>query len=98
MTENEIAYKIIGIALDSHKKLDPGLLESVYEKALAYDLMESGLVVKTQIPMPLIYKEIKQDIGYRLDLIVEHKVIIEVKSVENLAPDHLAQTLTYIRL
>lgn len=98
MTENEIAYKIIGIALDLHKNLGPGLLESVYEKALVYDLMESGLVVKTQVPMPLIYKEIKQDIGYRLDLIVEDKVIIEVKSVENLAPVHFAQTLTYLRL
>lgn len=98
MTENEISYKVIGIAIELHKVLGPGLLESVYEKALAYDLQEAGLEVKTQVPMPLIYKEIKQDVGYRLDLLVENKVIIELKSVENLAPVHYAQTLTYLKL
>jgi|SRR5699024_1923037 len=98
MTENEISYKIIGIAIELHKTLGPGLLESVYEKALAYDLREAGLEVKTQVSMPLIYKEIKQDVGYRLDLLVENKVIIELKSVENLAPVHYAQTLTYLKL
>src|SRR5699024_11619385 len=98
MTENEISYKIIGIAIELHKTLGPGLLESVYEKALAYDLREAGLEVKTQVSMPLIYKEIKQDVGYRLDLLVENKVIIELKSVENLAPVHYAQTLTYLKI
>lgn len=98
MTENEISYKIIGIAIELHKSLGPGLLESVYEKALAYDLKEAGLKVKTQVPMPLIYKDIQQDIGYRLDILVENKVIIELKSVELLAPVHFAQTLTYLKL
>lgn len=98
MNENEISYKVIGCAIELHKTLGPGLLESVYETTLAYDLREAGLEVKTQIPMPLVYKEVKQDVGYRLDLLIEGKVIIEVKSVENLAPVHFAQTLTYLKL
>ena len=98
MSENEISYKIIGAAMELHKALCPGLLESVYENALAYDLRELGFDVQTQLPMPLVYKEVKQDVGYRIDLLVEDKVIIEVKSVENLAPVHFAQTLTYLKL
>jgi GxxExxY protein len=98
MTENEISYKIIGAAIKLHQAVGPGLLESVYENALAYDLIELGLFVQQQIAMPFIYKEIKQDIGYRLDLIVERKVIIEIKAIENLAPVHYAQTLTYLKL
>ncbi len=84
--------------MELHKALGPGLLESVYEHALAYDLAELGLDVKTQVPMPLVYKEIKQDVGYRIDLLVENKVIVEIKSVENLAPVHFSQTLTYLKL
>lgn len=98
MTENELSYRIIGTALEIHKTLGSGLLESAYEAALAFDLRQQGLFVKTQAPMPFVYKEVKQDIGYRLDLIVENKVIVEVKSVENLAPVHFAQTLTYLKL
>lgn len=98
MTENEISYKIIGAAIELHKIVGPGLLESAYENALAYDLKELGLDVKQQFSMPFIYKDVKQDIGYRIDLIVENKVIIEIKSVENLAPVHFAQTLTYLKL
>lgn len=98
MNENEISYKIIGAAMEMHKILGPGLLESVYENALAYDLKELGLEVKTQVPMPLVYKEVKQDIGYRIDLLVENSVIVEIKSVETLAPVHYAQTLTYLKL
>jgi GxxExxY protein len=98
MTENEISYKIIGAAIKLHQAVGPGLLESVYENALAYDLIELGLFVQQQLAMPFIYKEIKQDIGYRLDLIVERKVIIEIKAIENLAPVHYAQTLTYLKL
>lgn len=98
MTENEISYKVIGCAIELHKSLGPGLLESVYETTLAYDLREAGLEVRTQIAMPLVYKEIKQDVGYRLDMLIEGKVIVEVKSVENLAPVHFAQTLTYLKL
>lgn len=96
--ENKISNKIIGSAIEIHKNLGPGLLESAYENALAYDLIEVGLNVQQQKAMPFIYKEIKLDVGYRVDLIVENKVIIEVKSVEQLAPVHFAQTLTYLKL
>jgi GxxExxY protein len=96
--ENELSFKIIGCALDLHKELGPGLLESAYQAALAYDLKKIGLNVETQVPMPFVYKEVKQDVGYRLDLVVEKKVIIEIKSVELLAPVHFAQTLTYLKL
>ncbi|MDQ2180690.1 MULTISPECIES: GxxExxY protein [Marinifilum] len=98
MTENEISYQIIGRAIELHKTVGPGLLESAYEHALAFDLNEIGLKVKTQVPMPFIYKEVKQDIGYRLDLLVEEKVIVEIKAVENLLPVHFAQLLTYLKL
>jgi GxxExxY protein len=98
MTENEISNKVIGVAIDLHKKLGPGLLESVYENALAYDLKEIGFKVIQQNPMPFEYKKIKLDVGYRLDLLIENKVIIEIKSVEALAPVHYAQLLTYLKL
>lgn len=98
MHENIISYNIIGIAIELHKNIGTGLLESVYERALAFDLEESGFQVKQQAPMPFIYKDIKQDVGYRIDLIVNEKVIVEVKSIEALAPVHFAQTLTYLRL
>lgn len=98
MNENEISYKIIGAALEIHKNIGPGLLESAYENALFYELDEMGLEVKQQVPMPFIYKGVKQDVGYRIDLMVNNKVIIEIKSVENLAPVHYAQTLTYLKL
>lgn len=81
-----------------HSALGPGLLESAYESALAFDLSEMGLNVRTQVAMPLVYKEVKLDVGYRLDLIVENKVIVEIKSVETLAPVHFSQTLTYLKL
>jgi len=98
MTENELSYQIIGTALELHKNIGPGLLESVYENALAYDLKELGLEVKQQIAMPFFYKEIKMDVGYRIDLLVENKLIIEIKAVENLSPVYFAQVLTYIKL
>jgi GxxExxY protein len=98
MTENEISYKIIGIALELHKSIGPGLLESVYEHALYYDLKQAGLNVACQVPMPFLYKEVKMEVGYRIDIIVEGKVLIEVKSVDALAPVHFAQTLTYLKL
>ena len=98
MTENEISYKIIGAAIEIHKNIGPGLLESAYESALSFDLREMGFDIKQQYPMPFVYKDVKQDIGYRIDVIVNNKVIIEVKSIESLAPVHYAQTLTYLRL
>ena len=98
MTENEIATKILEVAFVLHKSLGPGLLESVYERTLEFDLIEAGLVVQSQLGVPLAYKEIKFETGYRLDLLVEDKVIIEVKAIEVLAPVHFAQTLTYLKL
>ena len=98
MIENEISYAIIGIAIELHKSLGPGLLESAYEKALAFDLREKGFTVKEQVAMPFIYKDVKQELGYRIDLLVEDKVLIELKSVEQLNPVHFAQTLTYLKL
>lgn len=98
MTENEISHEIIGAALDLHGHLGPGLLESAYECALMFELIQRGLDVRCQVPMPLMYKSVKLDQGYRLDLLVEDKVIVELKSVEFLAPVHYAQLLTYLRL
>lgn len=98
MDENDISYKIIGAAIEIHKDIGPGLLESAYENALAYDLRTLGFQVKQQVAMPFIYKEVKQEIGYRLDIVINNKVIIEVKAVEILAPVHYAQLLTYLKL
>ena len=98
MNYNEISYKVIGIALEMHRNLGPGLLESSYEAARCYDLRKAGLEVKQQYPMPFIYKEVKMDVGYRIDLLVEDELIIEVKSLENLAPVHYSQVLTYLKL
>ena len=98
MTENEISNKIIGVAIDIHRTIGPGLLESAYHAALAYDLTQEGLIIETEVPMPFVYKGIRQEVGYKIDILVERKVIIEVKSIEALLPVHFAQTLTYLRL
>ena len=98
MSENEISSKIIGAAIEVHKQLGPGLLESTYETCLAYELKQMELDVKQQQALPVVYKEIKQDAGYRIDLLIENKVIIEIKSVEALADIHTAQLLTYLKL
>lgn len=96
--ENEISQKIIGCAIEVHKVLGPGLLESAYQECLSYELEKSGLNVQKQKPLPLIYKDMKLETGYRLDLIVENKVIIEIKSVETINDIHVAQLLTYLKL
>lgn len=98
MTANEVSYAVIGAAIDIHRALGPGLLESVYERVLAYELRTRGLTVKEQVPVPLVYKEVFIEAGYRLDILVEQQLIVEVKAVELLAPVHFAQTLTYLRL
>lgn len=98
MTENEISSKVIGAAIEVHKQLGPGLLESTYETCLVYELRQLDLEVKQQVALPVIYKNIKLDAGYRLDLLIENKVIIEIKSVEALADIHTAQLLTYLKL
>jgi GxxExxY protein len=98
MHENDISYKVIGAAIELHKSIGPGLPESAYENALACDLREMGFNIRQQVPMPFVYKDVKQEIGYRLDLLVNNKVIIEVKAVEAVAPVHFAQLLTYLKL
>lgn len=98
MTENELSYKIIGAALDVHKTLGVGLLESAYEVALAYELRELGFEVKSQVVLPLKYKSEVIDNAYRVDLIVEDMVIIEVKSVLEIHPIFYSQVLTYLKL
>ena len=98
MTEDEISYKVIGIAMAVHRFLGPGLLESAYEAALAYDLAEAGFKVVRQLDVPFVYKDLTLDVGFRMDLLVDDKVMIEVKSVEKLAPVHFSQTLTYLKL
>ncbi len=97
MTENEIANKIIGLAIDVHKVLGPGLLESAYKECLYYKIIQSGLSAEKEKPMPLVFEEVKLDCGYRIDILVESKVVIETKSVEILNDVHLAQTLTYLK-
>ena len=98
MSDNELTHNIIGCAMDIHKVLGPGLLESAYKECLAYRLQKNGLWVEKEKPMPLIFEEIRLDQGYRLDLLVENKIVVELKSVESLNELHLAQTLTYLKL
>ena len=98
MTENELSNIIIGFAIEVHKSLGPGLLENAYKECLYYKIMQTGFKVEKEKPMPLIFEEVKLDCGYRIDILVENKVVIEVKSVEALNDIHLAQTLTYLKL
>ena len=98
MTENELSNRIIGLAIGVHQSLGPGLLESAYKECLYYRLQKAGFFVEKEKPMPLIYQEVKLECGYRIDLLVEQKVVIEIKSVEAFNDVHLAQTLTYMKL
>lgn len=98
MTENELSYKIIGAAIEVHRNLGVGLLENAYESALAYELKQQGMNVKQQIYLPLTYKEITVEKGYKIDLIIEDKVIVEVKAVLELHPVFYSQILTYLKL
>jgi GxxExxY protein len=98
MTENELSKTIIGCAIEVHKSLGPGLLESAYEECLFFELKQCGIRVEKQKSLPLIYKEIKLDAGYRIDLLVEDKLVVEIKSVDALNDIHTAQVLTYLKL
>jgi GxxExxY protein len=98
MTENEIANQVIGLAIDIHRILGPGLLESAYKECLYYKIGQAGLLVEKEKPMPLIFEKVKLECGYRIDLLVEKKLVIEIKSVDALHDIHLAQTLTYLKL
>lgn len=97
MEINQITEKIIGCAIEVHRHLGPGLLESAYEECLAYEIRNSGLYVERQKAVPVVYKEIKLDCGYRIDLLIEETVIIELKSIEGFNPVHDAQILTYMK-
>ncbi len=98
MDFDPVSNQIIGCAIEVHRHLGPGLLESVYEKALAFELASRGVKVAAQVPVPVSYKGNALDCGFRIDLLVEDTVVVELKSVEALAPVHQAQLLTYLRL
>ncbi len=98
MTENEISAVLVNMFLKIHRQLRPGLLESIYEEVICYELRKAGLAFKRQQGMVVMYDELKMDLGFRSDVIVDDKVIIEIKSVDILAPVHHKQLLTYLRL
>lgn len=98
MTENEISRIVFDCAMKVHKALGPGLLESSYEACMFYELRKAGVLVEKQKSLPLIYEDVKLEVGYRVDLIIENKVILEIKSVEALNDVHTAQVLTYLKL
>ena len=98
MTENELTQIIIGCAIEVHRRLGPGMLESAYRECLCYELINKNLSIQIEKAVPLIYKEIKLDHGYRLDILVENKVVVEIKTVECFTEVHTAQLLTYLRL
>jgi GxxExxY protein len=98
MEDNEITNRIIGAAIEVHKTLGPGLLESAYQECLYYELKFRDLNVLKEVPLPVVYKEIRLDHGYRLDLLVENRIVVELKTVENFTDVHFAQVLTYLKL
>ena len=95
---DRLTEKVIGVAIEVHRHLGPGLLESAYEECLCWELRQAGLPVERQVPLPITYKEINLEVGYRLDLVVQKRLIVELKTVERLLPIHEAQLLTYLRL
>jgi GxxExxY protein len=95
---NELSYKVIGLAIEVHEAFGPGLLEKAYQECLFYKINKAGFYEEKEKPMPLIFEEVKLDCGYRIDLLVENKLVLEIKSVDTLNDIHLAQTLTYQKL
>jgi GxxExxY protein len=95
---DEISHRIIGAAIEVHRHLGPGLLESAYQSCLAFELKQLGLKVEEQKPLPVVYKQVKLDCGYRLDMVVEDEITVEIKAIEKLLPIHDAQLLSYLRL
>ena len=96
--ENELSKVILDAAFRVHSALGPGLLESAYEACLAYELRNEGLEVLTQVPLPLVYREVRLDIGYRLDMVVEDLVVVEIKAIDSLTAIHQAQVISYLKL
>lgn len=98
MDINDLSYKIIGLAIEVHKELGPGLLESAYQECLYYEIKNTGFHVEKEKSLPIIYKDIKIDHGYRIDLLIENKLVLELKTVEKYTDIHFAQVLTYLKL
>ncbi len=98
MTRNELSHLIIGCAMEVHSQLGPGLLESAYQECLYFELYEKGLRVIKEKPMPITYKDVKLDHGYRIDLLVNDEIVVEIKTVEQFTDVHTAQVLTYLKL
>ena len=96
--ENKITEKIIGCAIEVHRSLGPGLLESAYEECLCFELAQAGLQFERQVPLPVVYKGVKFDCGYRMDIVVENLIIVEIKAIEKILPVHEAQLLSYLKL
>jgi len=98
MNQNDLTSIVIDCAINIHKELGPGLLESVYQECLKHDLLDIGLEVENEKMLPVVYKDIKLERGYRIDLLIENKLVLELKTVENIGQAHIAQTLTYMKL
>lgn len=98
MTENELSNKVLGLAIKVHSALGAGLLEKTYQECLFYEITKAGIFCEKEKPMPLVYEDVKLDCGYRIDLLVENKLVLELKSADMLNDVHLAQTLTYLKL
>lgn len=97
MEINQMTEAIIGCAIEVHKRLGPGLLESAYEECLSYELKSAGFSIERQVPVPIVYKDIKLEYGYRIDILVQGSVVLELKSIEGFLPVHEAQILTYMK-
>jgi GxxExxY protein len=98
LPNDPLTEKIIGFAIEVHRQLGPGLLESAYEECLCYELDQAGFAYRRQVPLPVTYKAVRLDCGYRIDIVVENRVIVELKAVERLIPIHEAQVITYLKL
>jgi len=96
--ESGLGERVIGLAIDVHRHLGPGLLESAYEECLCFELAQAGMAHRRQVPLPIVYKDIHLDCGYRMDLVIKDELIVEIKAVERILPVHEAQMLTYLRL
>ena len=96
--ESGLGERVIGLGIDVHRHLGPGLLESAYEECLCFELAQAGIAHRRQVPLPIVYKDIRLDCGYRMDIVVDNELIVEIKAVERILPIHEAQMLTYLRL
>jgi len=96
--ESGLGERVIGLGIDVHRHLGPGLLESAYEECLCFELAQAGIAFRRQVPLPIVYKDVRLDCGYRMDVVVKNELIIEIKAVDRILPVHEAQMLTYLRL